>query len=315
MSAVRAGTWLGDAVEVFDALGVVSSDQAGKIAAMLGLELAGQQELTLPPPDAAPAAAPAAATPRRPVPAAAGTGVSRLRALAPLALPPLEPAGTQPPSEPGPGPAALLPEESPGEAPPALPFRPLLRPRTAAGVVAALVQTWGPGSRIDERRTVAELARGRPVRVLPLRPRLSLYRGVQVLVDLSEALDPYGRDQECVVKLIERVVGRQVTAVGSFENCPSRGVWLLPRAAAARGRPVLVLTDLGLGGPQVQPARASAAEWRRYASGVARAGSPVIALVPYPSGRAKRAVRRRIGVVGWDRASVSAAQRARRRVS
>jgi hypothetical protein len=211
--------------------------------------------------------------------------------------------------------APVLAEENPDVTPPPLPFRPLLRPRTAAGVVAAAVRTWGPGSRIDERRTVAELARGRPIRKFPRRPLLSVYRGVQVLVDQGEAMEPYGRDQLHVVDVISRVVGPEATTVGSFENCPSRGVWMLPRVGVVPGRPVVVLTDLGLGGPQVQPVRASATEWCRYAVGLARAGSPVIAFVPYSVDRAYRMVSRRIAVVLWDRASISAAQRARRRAS
>jgi hypothetical protein len=141
-----------------------------------------------------------------------------------------------------------------------------------------------------------------------------VYRGVQVLVDLAEAMDPYGRDQQHVIDLVQRVVGLESTTVGSFENCPSRGVWMLPRSAAV-GRPVLVLTDLGLGGPQVQPMRATVGEWRRYARGVARAGSSVIALVPYPMDRARRAVSRSIAVIPWDRPSVSMVQQARRRAS
>jgi len=281
---------------------------------MLGLELAE--------PEAAPSPLPRAVepTPDEPTgPASAtatGPRATRLRNLAPLALPPLEPDSTQPLPEPGPESGApALPEENDDEPPPALPFRPLLPPRTAASVVAAAVRTWGPGSRIDERRTVDKLARGHPIREFPRRPRLSLNRGVQVLVDLGDALDPYGRDQQYVVDLVQRTVGPEATTVGSFENCPSRGVWMLPRPATLRGRPVLVLTDLGLGGPLVQPARASVAEWCRYARARARAGSPVIALVPYPLDRAYRAASRRIAVVPWDRASISAVQNARRRAS
>jgi hypothetical protein len=311
-AALRARTWLGDAAEVIDALGLTSAEDVRRIGLMLGLE---PPEREAPVPASAPES-PAvgfAAEPPRPAPATV-TRATRLHDLSFLALPRLEPAGTQPLREPAPG-APVLPEEDAGEILPTLPFRPLLRPRTAASVVAAAVRTWGPGSRIDERRAVAELARGRPIREFPHRPVLSMYRGVRVLVDLGEALEPYGRDQQYVVDLVRRVVGTETTSMGSFENCPSRGVRMRPRRATVRGRPVLVLTDLGLGGPPVQPARASVAEWHRYARGIARAGSAVIALVPYPLAAARRALTGRIAVIPWDRASVSAAQRARRRAS
>jgi hypothetical protein len=315
MSGPRAGIWLGDATDVIDALGLVSEDGARRIAPMLGMEFAERQAVP-PTPGAEPAVGLVAAEPTPPTPAMAVTGGGdRLRSFVQLALPPLKPVEVQPLSEP---PAELaaqaLPEEAQGERPPTLPFRPLLRPRTGAGVVAAAVRTWGPGSRIDERRAVAVLARGRPLRELPRRPRLSMHRGVQVLVDLGEALDPYDRDREYVVDLIRQVVGPELTTVGSFENCPSRGVWM-QRRAAPRGRPVLLLTDLGLGGRPVQPVRASVAEWYRYAKDVGRAGSPVIALVPYLLDRAHRAIRRRIAVVQWDHATVSTVRHARRRVS
>ena len=313
MSMRRTGTWLGDVADVVRVLGLTAEDDIQKVAAMLGLVYAETAEAAPEPdtiadtvPDSSPVPAPA-------VPG--GPHVSRLRALAPLALPVLEPERTQPPDEPETSAGPVLPEENENGVAAALPFRPLLRRRTAAGAAAALVQTWAPGSRIDERRAVAFLARRRPVRVLPRRPRLSLHRGVLVLADLSEALDPYGRDQQYVVALVQRVAGRHVAPAGSFENCPSRGVWLLPRSAAVPGRPVLLLTDLGLGGPQAQPARASTAEWVAYAHRVARAGSPAIALIPYPLDQVPAAIRRRMAVVRWDRASVSAVQRARRRVS
>jgi hypothetical protein len=313
VSVRRTGTWLGDAADVVRTLGLTAEEDIRRIAPMLGLVYAEEAE-AMPEPDTVPGTQPGSS----PVSAPAQMSqprVSRLRALAPLALPVLEPVRTQLPDQLDTLAGAVLPEENENGVPPALPFRPLLRPRTAAGVAAALVRTWGRGFRIDERRAVAALAGGRPVRALPRRPRLSLHRGVQILIDLSEALDPYGRDQQSVVALVQRVVGQQLAPVGSFENCPSRGVWLLPRSAAVRGRPVLVLTDLGLGGPQAQSARASAAEWASYAHRAARAGSPVIALIPYPPDRARGAIRRRIAVVPWDRASVSAVQRARRRVS
>jgi hypothetical protein len=317
VTALRAGNWLADAVSVIDALDLTSYDEVRRIAPLLGLAAA--EGRAIPPAHVAePAVAvPQAAEPPRPVsPAAPRSRPTRLRDLSQLALPSLEPVATQPAREPAPGPdVPVLAPESHGGTPPMLPFRPLLRRRTAAGILAAAVRTWGPGSRIDERRTVAELARARPIREFPLRPRLSVYRGVQVLIDLGEALDPYGRDQQDVVGLALRVVGPEATTVGSFENCPSRGVWMLRHAAMAPGRPVLVLTDLGLGGPLVQPARASAAEWCRYAKRMTRAGSPTIALVPYPLTAADRVISRRIAVVAWDRASVSAVQRARRRAS
>ena len=313
MSATpRAGTWLGDAAEVIRALALTSYEDVRRIAPMLGLEPS-EREAPPPVPDLEPADDSSAAGPSGPAPAAA-TRATRLRDLSALALPRLEPAGTQPLREPAPG-GSALPEENQDDVLPTLPFRPLLRSRTAVGVLAATVRTWGPGSRIDERRAVAELARGRPIREFPRQPRLSMYRGVHVLVDLGEALEPYGRDQEYVVDLVQRVAGREATTVGSFENCPSRGVRMRPRYVTVRGRPVLVLTDLGLGGPPVQPARAPAAEWYRYARGAARAGSPVIALVPYPLDGAHRTLIRRIAVVSWDRASVSAVQQARRRAS
>ena len=315
MTGPRAGTWLGDAVAVIRDLGLTADEDIRKIAPMLGLEYTGGQQAGPAPEAAGPVHGTAAELPVPVPPPVSGPGVSRLRALAELALPPLEPVDAPPPRELTLGPDVMaLPEEGDGT-PPELPFRPLLRPGTAAGVAAALVRTWEPGSRIDERRAVDRLARGRPVREFPRRPRPSLRRGVQVLTDLGDAMDPYGRDQQSVVKLIQRVAGPRMTATGSFENCPSRGVWLLPRGAAVRGRPVLVLTDLGLGGPPVQPARASAAEWIRYARRAARAGSPVIALIPYPLGRVRGAARRRMAVVPWDRASVSAVQRARRQVT
>jgi len=93
----------------------------------------------------------------------------------------------------------------------------------------------------------------------------------------------------------------------SFRDTPTRGA--LPEGRRrwqdyvppAAGTPVLAITDLGIGGPPVHPARARAGEWADFAAQLDRRESALVALVPYPRSRWPRWVGRTLTAIPWDR--------------
>jgi hypothetical protein len=130
-----------------------------------------------------------------------------------------------------------------------------------------------------------------------------------VLIDAGEAMLPFARDQQRLLKRLRDLVGREQVTERSFEGCPKlrRGGEAAPDRGwcdpPAPGTPVLAMTDLGVGRPPPGAARGDVQEWIAFAAVLVRRGCPLIALSPYPAWRVAPALRAVILVVTWDRAT------------
>jgi hypothetical protein len=198
-------------------------------------------------------------------------------------------------------------------------YEPLFVRSWSRELMAAAVAQQVPGNRADERRLVDLVARARPVTEIPRRPRWSLSLGVQLLVDIGEGMEPFARDQSELADGIRHIVGNSRVALLRFRDCPVRGagdgpIWTWkPYRPPEPGCPVLVLTDLGIGGPRVHPERSRPSEWVALASWLRRRSSTLIAFVPYGQDRWPDRLRKVITVVQWDRATTVASIHARHR--
>lgn len=190
----------------------------------------------------------------------------------------------------------------------ALPHAPLLAPRSAPALLAAAAATSNEGSVLDVEQLVEVVAAGRPVERLPHVRHRSLVRGVQVLVDHGRGMEPFARDQAELLDDLRRVVGRSAVAVVAFRDAPLRRVlpagarqWRPRYRPPAPGTPVLALTDLGIGGPSAHSTRSRPSEWLSLATLLARRGSALVALVPYPEHRWPGRLADVAAVLPWDR--------------
>ncbi|MFE5816192.1 hypothetical protein ACFQ6S_22730 [Streptomyces sp. NPDC056479] len=172
---------------------------------------------------------------------------------------------------------------------------------------------------VDIPALIDTLAHGRPVARLPRRRVPTLRYGIQVLVDRSAGMQPFRRDQDQLIGQIRTVVGAGLVEVGYFSDLPQRGTG--PGARWTRtaytppelGRRILLLSDLGLGGPADDLQRAAPADWEEFVGLVTRAGCSIVALSPYPPDRWPGWMTRLLPLVSWDRTTT--AGRARVRVS
>jgi hypothetical protein len=184
---------------------------------------------------------------------------------------------------------------------------PLFLPRWAPGILAISLATTAPDGPVDSERLVEMMASRQTMRQLPRRPRPTLRGGAQVLVDLSESMQPFLADEVGLLDSIERVVGGDSLAILRFAGCPSRGAGPGVRKTWARyeppptPRPVAVITDFGIGAPVLSRDASSVLEWRVFASEVRRAGCPLIGLVPFGPERIPSALRRDFRHIVWDR--------------
>ena len=196
-----------------------------------------------------------------------------------------------------------------------LPLEPLFEPRWARAILGGALATPGQGGEIDVERIIDGIAHALPVTAIPRSAAPTLARGVQVLIDLGEAMQPFAADQAAVHAAIVRVVGRDKTGTVRFAGCPvwNDGPGSAPERGAYRppapGTPILALTDLGIGRPAGGHDWASAHDWLAFAAVARRAGCPLVAFVPYPPARYPADVRGPITIVQWDRSTTVAAVR------
>ncbi|MFJ9018946.1 hypothetical protein ACIRPU_03000 [Streptomyces sp. NPDC102259] len=191
-------------------------------------------------------------------------------------------------------------------------LEPLLTGRSSAAILNAMLTTRvRDDGEPDIDSLVEAFARGIPLTRLPRAARPTLRFGVQVLVDLGDAMQPYHRDQQDLVGRITGLVGAELTQVRYFADAPTRGTgpgarrtWL-PYRTPSPGTRVLVVSDLGAGGPVFHPRRALAAEWYGVLDEIVRAGCTALALVPYPADRVPTELTRLLSVLTWDRSTTA----------
>jgi hypothetical protein len=199
-----------------------------------------------------------------------------------------------------------------------IPVPSLIEPRKRTAIVSAALATHVPEGRPLIEPLLRAISRGVLLTELPRRNRPTLRRGVQVLVDVGEGMIPFNSDVRTLVEGVRRSVGKGRTEVLYFTGSPLRGVsqgapeeskpWQPPM----QGTPLLILTDLGLGGPAVSSHRAYAAEWARFAESAHYAQCPPVVLVPHKPERWPRALRNRLTLLHWDRGTTVGSVRHRR---
>ena len=204
----------------------------------------------------------------------------------------------------------VLPKPQAAEGTPPLTFEPLLVPNWTRAILSGALSCRSDDGPLDVKRVVERVARGEVSLRLPRFPRPTLARGVQLLVDRSDAMLPYLEDQMWLAGEVQKVVGPGLRETLYFEGCPTRGAgpgskrhWkgYLRHHLPKSGTVLLLLTDLGIGQPTSPAVGADEREWAEFAGHLRRHGCPVVALVPYASGRWPAPLRRAMTIIEWDR--------------
>lgn len=199
-------------------------------------------------------------------------------------------------------------EDGPVQTPPLVP---LFRPQWTRGILSAALSTWADEGLLDIEEVTEILARGEQVERLPTMPSRTLGRGVQLLLDKSQAMMPFVRDQAWMLREIRNIVGMDKVEVLRFIGSPARGagIGLKPwreYQPPPPGTPVVVLSDLGICQPMLAADWAEEEEWVAFAEIARRASCPLIALVPYKASRWPRSLARLMTIVQWDRSTSAA---------
>jgi hypothetical protein len=192
------------------------------------------------------------------------------------------------------------------------PFHPLFAPGWTKGIVFEAASTPTADAGLNINRIVELIAANQAVTSVPRLTRASVRLGLQLLIDVGEAMTPYRRDQEWLAEQILNVAGAPSVETLFFRGTPLRGAgsgpdftWPAFQPPHA-GTPVLVLTDLGIGRPARVVDRAAPDEWLEFFDGVRAAGSSVVAFVPYELRRVPPSMTARCSVIPWDRRTTAA---------
>jgi len=194
---------------------------------------------------------------------------------------------------------------------------PLFFPRWTRGILSTALATLGEVDQLDVDRVVELLASGMSLKKLPLLSAPTLSRGVQLLIDRSQAMLPFMRDQARLHEEILHVVGKGRVTTLRFVGCPSRGAGVGPAMSwsdyepPVPGTPALLLTDLGIGRPRLSDERAGVAEWLRFARLLEKANCPLVAFVPYGASRWPQALTRYMTIIQWDRKTTASTVRSK----
>ncbi|MDX8028682.1 hypothetical protein SK803_00600 [Lentzea sp. BCCO 10_0856] len=293
--------WLGDLLRA-----IAAGAEPRRAAEMLGLVPESAETAAAEPAAVVTGSEPAAPTPSPAPPEPVDTVDTTATALGEVPMLPelrREPAGV---TDWAPGPSLPLPGADQSPEP-----TPLLAPRTTAAVLHALLATLTDDGEPDVEAISELWAQGKPMRILPRHPRPTLRFGVQVLVDVGEAMELFARDQHDLVTRIRAVAGVETTSVAYFADVPTRGTGPRGRRTwrdytpPSRGTRVLLLSDFGIGGPVFHDRRGTPAEWREFITSVRRAGCSPVGLAPYPPSRRPAWLSDSMPVLLWDRGTTA----------
>ena len=186
---------------------------------------------------------------------------------------------------------------------PPRPFSPLLDSNRSRALLSVLARVERPGA-ADLDALVEIMASFRPLLALPHRTE-DVAIGIEVLVDVSENMSVFARDQRRIVSDLRRAIGRQRVRVYNFVEPPIGGVvtaFLTSRQVKPMlsGCDVLILSDLGIGGCVGPFVTGTIGRWRAFVAAASNASTKISALVPYPRHRWPPALVDMMTVVQWN---------------
>lgn len=191
------------------------------------------------------------------------------------------------------------------------PLQTLFVPNWTRALLVSALSTYSKFGPINIEEAVRLISIYEPVREVPRLPWPTMVQGVQVLIDKSESLEPFYKDQAYLKSTVQKVAGYDRIRIMEFVGCPSWGVrstkindWSDYHPPSS-GTTVLMITDLGiLRNPYITD-QAGVRDWFLFATFVRKAGCSLVAFVPYPPERWPKPLQSAMKIVQWDRTTSS----------
>jgi hypothetical protein len=189
----------------------------------------------------------------------------------------------------------------------AVPPTPPIQARRARAVLARLASTRRPSRRLDIDVVVDRAARAQPPKGLPVLLEHRTAPAIDVLLDMSEAMEPYAHDLTFLSEQLVQTLGEERVRIAICEGAPTGGhvfgaasrdvvAWKPPGPGAL----VVAITDMGVGGPRGTPRHSQGAGWQAFAKHVAEYDARLRVLTPFPIARAPAGLEDVSDIVPWD---------------
>jgi hypothetical protein len=144
------------------------------------------------------------------------------------------------------------------------PFQPLFRDQWFQAIFTAVLGVRMPSQEIDFRKLENAVVQGEFFAQLPFKTRTKLVKGVHVLIDRSESMQPFWRDQTELIARLRRMLGAALVQDSWFEYDPNAPGVIWHTAMPKQFRletPVLIVTDFGSG---LDPVSARTIDWQPW---------------------------------------------------
>lgn len=174
---------------------------------------------------------------------------------------------------------------------------PLLKPEWIPSILLWSVGLPTADVELDLKALVEIIAQGKVATRLPSSLRPTLSRGIHVLIDESEGMEPFIQDQRSMLDMVQRVVGLERTSWSFFSGSPRSQE---SAEAVPAGRPVLALTDLSIARLQRPLFHTDPNDWLDFQAQLNHLGCLLTVFVPYPARRWPRSFRNLVHLVQWD---------------
>jgi type VI secretion system protein ImpC len=305
------GSTLGDALRALERLRPADSAVASALLAALGIKSAARPatgvsiagdlpvDVSAPPPDRSNSSG---ATSQRTL-----SDTDQLPPIVSSAIEEVGTAGAAPPQWLADAPLIPLPVTLPN------PFRrydfPLFEPKWQRAIITKLASVTMPLGEPDLERVVDRIASGQALLTIPRRGIPTTAKGLQMLIDQGDSLEPFRLDVAELVRAFRRTIGPARVAVQSFRGLPEWGCaigieWANYRLPPA-GTSVVVVSDLGLAPCPPTAIAASTSDWRKFFGRLARQRHRCAVVVPRDSRELRPWVRPGAQLVPWDRRTLA----------
>ncbi len=166
-------------------------------------------------------------------------------------------------------------------------YQPLLHDIRFRGIMGAMLATSRASKDIEWTVLERELVRGLLLKRLPLRQRPTLQRGVLLILDRSESMQPFWRDEKKLLRRLQRVLGGSKVRVWWMEvdrwlpDGPQIKWYSDHPHKFPEKTPLLIVSDFGIDG-EISGSCTGFDQWRSLLNLAERYCCPQVALIPAP---------------------------------
>lgn len=162
----------------------------------------------------------------------------------------------------------------------------LLKENWFRGIMSLILSTSMPTPKIDLKLLEKSITRLLPIEHVPYRLHQTLELGVQILLDVSESMQPFWRDEANLIVSLSHLLDEHKTRVFEFELemfSERRIVWQVGSSELLQWKvPILIVTNFGFGGEQRVSKIRDCEPLRALLERAKNKKCPVAALVPLP---------------------------------